>query len=514
MYQRINPGNLKSEEISGRSNAYDQVKKVGEAFKTMVFMGEVTPTDIVNHVLTIDNAGYETIPTSIGMAWIIQNPDEFKSVVGDVDAFVLDLAVILMEADSLDKNNPMTRAALQLRHWFFPRFICSWRTMRLLSPAMRERFVREFYPIWGANNNLWISAALQLGVTRQTIAEAILNNLRETVVQRGMANDVDDFLEYGAGYRPGNENPVKMTMRRLLVTITNEMLETLDHDPIPGIEAIELIVKNLETVIARGETWNTAFNPPWLIPTDDHSPEAMWSYCFAEITPWWALSTAELVSAMTICAGKLPGKTIAALEFVAMSRGITQEDQVKILHAATSVMTSLDGVSVDTLSKRLLPLQDRVALARRLEAPAASYHWIVKPTAQFLFRIVCDLPREEREAFWVEVVEPKFHDASPSTLYCAWRQLELEERDIEVTLRQWFYETGYVMGTIIQGRHPKGGTQWQVELDGHRFVQSRDQHRYFPKAGDEVIFLPRCGTFLTPNVTAVTFVPVMQDVQN
>lgn len=173
--------------------------------------------------------------------------------------------------------------------------------------------------------------------------------------------------------------------------------------------------------------------------------------------------------------------------------------------------TAFDELSVELL-ERHLSLPERVVLARQL-APL-NCHEPLKTTAQFLYRIVCALPKEQRETFWVEVVTPILRPANSARLYAAWRQLKQTEPDLEDSLRDWLAKDGYRVGTIVQGSRPKGGTQLEVRVNGQTFIQSSKQPRYFPKTGDLVVFAPKTGRILTPTVRAVNFVPVMEDARD
>ena len=174
-------------------------------------------------------------------------------------------------------------------------------------------------------------------------------------------------------------------------------------------------------------------------------------------------------------------------------------------------MTSISGVSVEKL-ERLLTLWDREILARGLNPVHESKRYLHKATAQFLFRIVVELHQTSRKEFWDKVINLVLKDVSSPILYCAWRQLKLEERNVEITLRNGLDKDGYLMEPIVKGTHPKGGVQMMVEMNPrNRFVQERGSHRYYPQAGDLVIFKPDSGCQLTPYVRAVHFIPVMKD---
>lgn len=509
----INTNLLRSVSIGG----YDEIEKVREHFQTLVDLSSATIEDVLNHILTIDNAGHDTIPCSMGMDWIHRNPNAFREVVVNVDRFVTLVLEVANWAQKMqeragDRVHPTIAAGLDLGREFFPSFIMSWRLMRLLSPTMRESFVNEFYPRWGATNNLWITAAFQTGVPRSQIASAIIERLRAVRVERGMANDVDDFLRYGAGDH-NDQAAVIVTMRRLgLEPTARAQVEEIMNNPLIGFDKIEAMVKEREDALERGEQWEprSEFSPSWLNHDADRSSEAMWSYRFAELKPWLVLSRHELMEALEVCAGKMPGATIAALDTNYSARRLGYAEHRRVTQAAILNMTEMDGVNQEVLSRRL-ELVERIQLARQLEAPKET--WGAKPLAQFLFKIVYDLDEGERWEFWSQVVKPALENVDASTCYRAWRQLKLENRDIEYRLLQWLEPEGWWVGKIKCIPHPKGGTQKGVPVGDEIFVQARDDHRYFPTEGDEVLFKPLNGRRLSPCVTAVYFTPVTKDVQ-
>jgi hypothetical protein len=497
-------------------NNHDAVDAARETFKAKVAGGSATWDDIITFILTFSD-GYDYIPYSLGMDWMHRNADEFSVVVKDANAFVERVLAAADWAHSKaqsvgDRRHDSISAGLVLGREFFRGFIASWRLMRLLTPAMRERFVDEFYPRFGAMNNLWIKAALMNGVPRSRIASAIINRLRATKVEQGMANCVHDFLRHGAGSdRNDQAGVVIATLRRLGFKLsTREEIDEIFRNPEIGLRKVEKMVREREEALTNGRKWmpKCEFTPFWLSQNDDSSPEAMWSYRFAEIRPWVVLTSYELVEALEVCADKMPGHTINALQGEYAEHRLDAAQQSRVLQAAILKMTRLDGVDEKFLSSRLL-LADRVRLAWQMEKPASAH--AIRPLAQFLFRIVCDNPNDSRADFWEKTVVPLLKDADASVCYRAWRQMALVNKGVEKRLRGWLKEQKWRMGAIKRIAHPKGGTQMAVSEGEQSFVQARDSHDYFPAEGDEVLFRPESGRRLTPYVTAVYFTPVMKN---
>lgn len=467
-------------------SSYDDIRAKREEFQVKVADGSVTTVDLIWHILTIDDID---MPQSLGMDWIRNNPTEFAGIVGNVDAFleeVLRLAELDLESD--DTEVKAWDGLHGLRYWFLRSFIGSKDLMALLSPAWRVRYVRDIYPRIGAHTMSWISTAVLSGITRDTIATAILQRLRRVEINKGVVNDVEDFLRYGGGHDL-HAAPIHAALWRLELSrdgmqILRPQIET---DPSAGFPEIErrlhVGVKPREDRILGG---------------------------FPEIPPWFALSNTELAEALRICATKAPAQTLQILRDERVRPRLQPADEDAIVTMATQRMDTIMGVSLETL-EGLLDLTDREALARQLKP--VQEHYLHAPTAQFLFRIICELsPYEARRRFWQEVIVPVLKPASAAAVYKAWRQMQLEEDDVESELRSRLDEEGYILSTIRRGSH-QGKVQWFVDVRGTRYVQDRYEHRYFPTEGDLVLFKPTSGHRLTPTVMAVTFIPVMKDVR-
>jgi len=478
---RVTQRNVRHEEISG--DAYDRLNARRDEFVAKIDDGTATHADMMNFMLLIDSCGHETVPSSVGMEWIWGNPARFAEIVGNVDEFVHEVCVLLDLAEAEPAEN--TWEIQQLRYRFFRSFIGNRDLLGLLSPKMREEFVTEFYPRHGAHNNGWISAALRVGVSRETIAHAILTKLRNTEVVRGMASSIGDFVRFGTGL---NDAPVHSALWSLGIT-RDEMSvlrPAIEADPTNGIAEVT-------RRLALG-----------IVPRQDQFTG------FPEFDPWWVLTNQELEEALLICAAQVPGETMTAIGHAAIAKRLDARAKERIQMAVLNSMTSLDGVSIETI-ERNLSLTGRVMLAMRLAA--GPHEWLRTITAQFLFRIMVELDRSKREAFWVETVERLIVGTSPATLYRTWRQLKLEEPDVEITLRRNLEAANYAIGTVRRGQNPKGGTQWMVEIGRFRFVEERNQHRYFPTDGDLVVFSTN-GRHLTPTVIVTTFTPVMKEVRD
>lgn len=501
----VNRRALREVEIRGTGSAYNRLDAARAAFLDKVEASTASITDLLNFVLLIDNVGHEVMPGSEGMDWIIRNPDTFAEIVGDVDVF---LATVVQMVDRTHPEDEESDAR-SLGFWFLSRFIGHQQLLALLSPEWRERYVRELYPRFGAWNNSWVAAAVIVGVPRSVIAHALLERLRRTEVRRGAANDVDGFLQYGSD-RDGSASCVPQTLRHLGAEIEYSTYKSLSRSPIGGWARIERTVRARLDAIEAGKPVPVVDYQHCMTFPLHHRPTEVeqWDASFSGLNPWSVLSNNELEEALLICAEKAPAG-VASIRQKMLAR--LDETAVEIILAsAVGELTSLFSVSETELAR--LSLAQRKRLAERL-VPVKE-HYLEKVTAQFLFRLIVELPREERRRFYETTVSTVLAAANAQTLYAAWAQLGFQNDGLEYALQDRLREAGIWIGTIRRVPNPRrGGTQLAVEFEGDLFVQANGSHRYFPTEGDRVMFNPN-GRQLTSTVMAVNFTPVMKDVRD
>lgn len=489
-------------EITGRGDAYERLDAERQAFRTKVSNHTATMTDVLNHVLLIDNCGYEVDPTSEGMAWLREHTAEFVAIVGDADVFV---ETVLHIANRIDAQGDRSRACT-LGYTFFKSFLGSHALMATLSPAWRERMVREVFPRFGTYNKDWIAAAVQTGVPRKAIADAILARLADPASGKGYAHG---FLTYGRLER--SDAPVPSTVLRLGKEHDRHWYTPMMRDPAPGWEFIERHVRERLDAVEAGRpvpklTYQLyAYFSAWERPEESQQ----WRRCFDGLDEWSVLLNTELETALITCAELRPEETLA--QRAKMLARLSPEMVDLILSDAVDRLTSVSGIPETEMA--LLSLGVRKRLAERL-VPVTESH-LVKPTAQFLFRLLGDLPTpEERRALYEGAITRVLADAPATDLYRAWRQLGVANTAVENRLSGRLAIAGYWVGTIEVGPHPKGGAQAYVRFPGKQdiYVEQRGNgHRYVAQVDDLVMFRPDDGTRLTPRVVAVTFVPVMTE---
>lgn len=503
---QIETQNVTHQWISGRGESYDRLNAARDAILAKIEDGTAKPEDMLSFALLVDDCGYEVIPQSAGMPWIMANPTKFTEIVGDADLFMqaalhaYDTACE-QKAAQTDFESPL----LSLPHWFFQGFIQSAELLTLLSPQWRERFIHELYPRFGSWNNGWINAAIMAGVTRQVIAQAIIERLRRTQVRHGMANDVHDFIEYGIGDR--HSAPIRSTLHSLGIAVSrgSDLYNRILSDPTHGFDLIHQEVLACLTSLKAGDGY-THQNEPFTMNLRKYTETEKWHYCFGDFKPWDMLTNQELSIALAICGSKAPNKLMGAR--VQMERRLPSAAVDAHIAQAILGLESLDRIPEDELKR--LDARTRKALAKRLDL-AHTPHYATRHTFSFLLRLVVDL-EGEGEAFFREVVAPTLTENTISTAFIAWRRLGLSHPQLEDSLEYRLDQAGYWYGTIEQGRHPKGGTQMLVHHGHLKMVQARGHHRYFPSEGDLVLYRVD-GHYLTPRVVAVYFTPIMKDVR-
>lgn len=461
---------------------FSERRRADEAWRTRLNSDTATREDLVIWVLTIDNPEYDAIPGSMGMEWIQNHPQKFKELVGDVDDFILELLIRIEEEEANPKDDTVQENNItHLAWWFFKSFTCSRELVEFLSPGMREFWLSDIYPRFGSYGSDWIGNFLYLGVRRELIAGAIIKELLAGKVTAS-------FLRFGSGHDP-NAAPIHHALWCFGLTRPemDRLRPELDRDPTTGFREIER--RFAADQIPRENEW----------------------YSFRGFAPWWVLTNEELVTAFMFCAEHEPNQTIAVLDSDLLQKRLGPDKIQEIFRRALPQVTSLADLNIEDFERKLT-LADLEMVAKQLTPVKERY--LEEPTAQFLFRIVCELHPSLRGDFWVETVEQVLKEASSPTAYKAWRKLGLTEANIEATLRRWLDQDGYVLGRLQAGTVPSGKRagqrQWFVDVNGFHYVCDAG-HRYYLETGDEVIFNLERAHRLTPRVFVVIMTPVMKD---
>ena len=321
------------------------------------------------------------------------------------------------------------------------------KIMASVETSRLRLFVYDAYIVCGARNNFWIKAALRANVPRETIASAIEQRLlNKTESRSGMADCVYDFVRKGAGCSDD---------------------------------------------VRRGY--------------------------FTADTPWGVFDDHGLERVLIDCARKRPGEVARMMKVIKARLG--QECPARVFETAVVRSWSISGFSLDDL--RSLPLEARKRLCARFQ-PDFNTGW---DTVRFIVDTAMAIGGAHGGHFFGKTIERTLYltgedrpDISPPTVYRACRSMLVDHDDAELKdlVQAWceliLTRHGYVVGVIEEGRrHDRrtGREMRQMQVtgnNGHRYVQERGQHRYFPEVGDVVMFSPN-GLELTPYVTAVRFIP-------
>ena len=352
---------------------------------------------------------------------------------------------VFVRYDSANKESP----ARSLGKNFFRLFICNGELTGLLSTEGRDRLVEFFYPQFGSQNGGWAQNVSDAGVGALTIANAILRRLRTNVI---------DWI------------------------VDEEFLQEAEKDDRDRCTVDECVPKGHHEHQKIREIREDIRSRGFARLTDDQKREAF-----------------------LLCAEKDPVQMIDMRQ--AMSRCMTDEEVNAVIREGMDMLTSLSGIPEDELGR--MSTEERRRFTQRLVPVEAHSPGLATSTATFLFRLIVDLPAEEREAFWKNQIDRILGKAYSTSVYSAWRELRLDEPKVEAALRRWLDEDGFLVGTIGRFPGPKGGSQFAVRVGQFLYVQGRNNHRYFARDGDVVMF-HREGRRLTDGVIAVNFLSVLK----
>jgi hypothetical protein len=404
-------------------------------------------------MLLINNRG---VDYSVGARWIMDNPAAFAKIVPDVHDFL--------------------RSCLDIPHHVFGWLLCKIEVMRLIPEDKRHAFIRDAYVQHGAFRDTWADVASELGMSREQIGEAIIGRLEFVKVERGMANDVHEFIEDGSG------------MER-----ANEMLDALRrcHITEESISAAGFRMRRFDPLAAVGKDLLMSQQGPktkhegWMLPKKG----TLWSW----------LSDEQFVRAIRVCAEKSPSKLLE--HWMKVELRITDEALTDSLKGET--VQKLQSVSQFRFSliRHWTPDLQQKALKRfRDLLPAASKYAMSQVDAAVLtlWLLQCkDLSMllalyEEFENLMVELGADTVYEKGRPQLKALLPEGKPEFHVVAKALRDKFFDllrfNGYAVGEIEEHDHPtKGGRQLCVVIGGNTYVQRNGSHRYFPNVGDLVI---------------------------
>lgn len=387
------------------------------------------------------------IPESVGTTWIIDNADDFARNL-DAEAFL---------REHFDAPHCLELILL------YP------EVLKLVAEAKREMFVHDAYVRCGARNEGWIRAAIEVGITKQTIATTIKDHLERVPAMdpdSGIHTAFHEFFEGSTGH-------VKVDKR-----LRAEELRYL-----PAAEC--------------------AAAPDY---------RDLWE--FEPNTAWEVLGEEDFLGIARLCAEKAPHLVLQ--NRWQLARKLSPEHVQEICVAAAERVPS--GLHQRLEDLQLLPIDVRVRIAKRITVRPHGNDASI--TAKFLADLLLSMDLPQAIAFY-EQIDCTLSAINAAVLYRATWKLRHEASKrrtadwLDGVLQDRLKADGYVIGTIEEGqhtdRHGRARRQWQVGYDGLTFVQDRHQHRYYPKKDDAVLFRPAAGARLTPKVIAVMFIPATNE---
>lgn len=400
---------------------YKELGTINDGLDMAAQTGSLTATLLGKAVDTEDSCGYETIPESVGIAWMLRNPEAFGEQIDDALAFYRE----------------------HLDNYYIAAILRSKDLFELISEGERVRFMRDVIARHTTDGR-WVRTVIEAGVPRADVAGAILDKLRATDVDLSKSG-IDflsyEFLEYGAGY------------------ISRSFFGLVFDD---------------------------------------------------KYTLWSVLSDDEFIEALRICIDKAPNLLFGGPDINSRITLIQKLDlrlprnQVDaILLEAAAKLQNLGHVSIDALDR--LPFDVRLDITRRTGGPL-----------DLVVRLALELGSENGGLALCDEFRESFALVNSDT-YRRLHPLLRSTNDhtmvsvINPELVNALVSNGFIIGTVIWGTHYHRRTrsvreQLQVEWNRTTYVQSRYQHRYFPKEGDLVIINTKYGHSLAPRVVAVDFV--------
>ena len=414
------------------------------------------------------------IDRSIGFAWLASNSELFNTTATRLGFKVGDF---LIEHGGLC--------------WVGSRVLLHSEVVALIPESEREAFVKEIYRRHGAFNNGWIGVVTTAGVPLSTVAELILTKLTavaDNCEDSNVVNAVWDFLANHGSTYPGDIHWSMLTDTRF----SEVMGKLADREPASFLA---------QQVCIEGRLGKERYEElARLVEPRRHEPAPHFTMSW-EPTQWAALSDAQFVQAMSICARKSP------VHFFGKRSQIEERIGKDAFNAlALEAVLRMDKLSADQqkfVAEQPLPFQLQVA--RKLNA-----------SAEFLIALMLKLNSTDGADLYREK-STVFDTAHIATLYrSTWALRHQDGKSLapwlERELERRLTEAGYIVRTVTEGTFtPRGSSspqrQLQVVDNGRTYVVERGQRDYYPKAGDVVIIHARSASSLTPRVFAATFLP-------
>lgn len=454
-----------------RASNYDAVDAAKARLARVLQAAKDNPTDstlaaecmdvLFETINTIDDAGYETIPTSIGMSWLHDNPEEFGRL-------------IVQRTNGSDDPFRVV--------WFFRRLLhhvgnhhvfsvlFNEDLLRLIPEEYREELIVEIFSQYPPESPDWVGVLLKVGISREAIAAMIMHKLRHAgEVSRSIVNFVvHGFLKYGAGRMDRGWDRYRPNGRSCYWFLDKDTVwSVLDDDQLE--EALLIVEQKVPGILFE--------DPHYGSPIITMECRFMASLADDE----FAAGSQRIVRILTIAARNLSRNALsnASLEVL----NLLPEDVLREL------IVKHEGGTIKFLVHMAFRLQDgRKLFDRYITTAYVMNQGSIASTFCWAYPIL----------------QKKEKDGKDDALAYA----------IEDQLKRCLDWAGYKLGTVSIGTVPhgwrKGNAQPEVHAGGKLYIEPYNPYSrrdYRPQKGDLVVFNTK-GRHLTPIVIETSFMLV------
>ncbi len=454
------------------SYSSEERRQIYEQLSAQALVGRLTEKELADAMLAFDERRWYP---SVGTKWIEENPELFGQCIKDAERFL--------------------RVCSQLYNCICRLLLVS-EILQLIPGNKLEAFVYDAYVRCGAHDASWVKVALEVGVSRETIARAIIKRLENA--DHGV---IADFLVRGSDFG-GLAGCAEAA--RLIMLKQPPQPERFVKDGRP----YRRIVRDDGRVLDE-----------WWLPLD---------------RPWGVLTAEELEKAFRLCAKKEPVKVLSVRSEIGMA--LRDDIAAEICEFAVSQVNDLREMSGKFCLLNDIKLATRLELAKRLKPfdPNDCDTETQTNTVGFILGLVFSLDQEKGRKFFSSVerllISIPLRVLARAVAWNIFLKLNGNSR-APVTPPppnyQWFWIWHFVerqlqageciMGKVQLGTFKSRGStyaekQYEISYGGDLYVVDRYQHRYMPLVGDVVIIHPLSAKFLTrrgsKSVWYVNFVPL------
>lgn len=377
---------------------------------------------------------------STGFWWIKSHPDAFRTIVTDPFAFV----------QRHVPNGVFSRSAITQKLFF-----------EQLSATERETYLRNVVMRHGVNNGRWMRTPLEIGMSREFLAQLILD--------------------------------------KLLSQTTEEL-----------VQAWTFVSYFLEKPL--GEYWDNSISSPRLCTSDPRilkligkPVQRQWTRC-RQNSMWGVLTQAQLMTALRYCAQKKPELIL----------GVTDRlwgwlhDQL-LEEIVMLALNHLETVYGNKAFNAQLTFQEREALCQRLRPLRSDED--PKHTAAFLVETCLQMGPAGAKFFahrfniFAQTDLTRFYEGTYPILHDAYKNRKKPgAQEMGLRLEEELEKAGYGYGDVERDSY-RGRSQNVVYFHGNKYVEKDlDRQTSYTVPGDRVAFKLSEGAQLRPGVVLIPFV--------